>query len=265
MDSGQQRRRGLEDLRRGLLAFELWGYLGWHDIRQRYRRSLLGPFWLTLSTAIFVGAIGFLYAKFFGQPLARFLPFVAIGFIVWVMIQTSVTEACTVFIDAESVIKQIRMPFSAHVSRMLFRNVVIFLHNFAIVPVVMLAVGLSFRWALLILPVSLLLLAWNCFWVALVLATVCTRFRDIPPIVTSLLQLVFFVSPVIWLPEILGNRGWVAEFNPVHHFMELFRAPALDGRVPLSSLGVALAIALAGTALAFAVFARFRHRLAYWL
>lgn len=265
MDGGDRLRRSLDDLRHGLLAVDLWGYLGWHDIRQRYRRSLLGPFWLTLSTAIFVGAIGFLYAKFFGQALARFLPFVAIGFIVWVMIQTSLNEACTVFIEAESVIKQIRMPFSAHVSRMLCRNAVIFLHNFAIVPVVMLVAGVTPGWALLVLPVSLALLAWNCFWAALLLATVCTRFRDIPPIVSSLLQLVFFVSPVIWLPEILGNRGWVATFNPVHHFMEMFRAPVLDGRVPLASFGVALAIALAGSALALAVFTRFRHRLAYWL
>lgn len=265
MDGGDRLRRSLDDLRHGLLAVDLWGYLGWHDIRQRYRRSLLGPFWLTLSTAIFVGAIGFLYSKFFGQTLVRFLPFVAIGFIVWVMIQTSLNEACLVFVEAESVIKQIRMPFSAHVSRMLCRNAVIFLHNFAIVPAVMLVAGVTPGWALLVLPVSLALLAWNCFWAALLLATVCTRFRDVPPIISSLLQLVFFVSPVIWLPEILGNRGWVAAFNPVHHFMEMFRAPVLDGRVPLVSFGVALAIALAGSALALAVFARFRHRLAYWL
>lgn len=265
MGPADRYQRGFEDLRRGLIAFDLWAYLGWHDIRQRYRRSLLGPFWLTLSTAVFVGAIGFLYSKFFGQPLARFLPFVAIGFIVWVMIQTSVTEACVVFVEAESVIKQIRLPFSVHVGRMLCRNVLIFLHNFAIVPAVMLVVGVRFEWALLVLPLSLLLLVWNCFWVALALATVCTRFRDIPPIVSSLMQLVFFVSPVIWLPEILGNRGWVATFNPVHHFLEMFRAPVLDGRVPLVSLGVSLAIALAGSLLAFALFSRFRHRLAYWI
>jgi len=265
MDSSERLRRSVEDFRRGLLAYDLWGYLGWHDIRQRYRRSLLGPLWLTLSTAVFVAAIGFLYAKFFGQPLARFLPFVAIGFIVWVMIQTSLNEACTAFIEAESVIKQIRMPFTAHLGRLVFRNVLVFLHNFAIVPVVMLAAGLAPQPALAVLPLSLGLLALNCFWVALVLATVCTRFRDIPPIVTSLLQLVFFLSPVIWQPGILGNRGWVADFNPVHHFMELFRAPVLEGRVPLVSFAVALGLAVAGSAMAFAVFSRFRGRLAYWL
>ena len=258
-------RQALDDLRRGLLAFELWAYLGWHDIRQRYRRSLLGPIWLTLSTAIFVSAIGFLYAKFFGQPVGEFLPFVAIGFIVWILLQTSVTEACVVFVESESVIKQIKLPFSVHVSRMLCRNFVIFLHNLLIVPVVLLATGKSITWSVLVLPISLLLLAWNCFWIGLVLATVCARFRDIPPLVGSVMQLVFFLSPVIWLPAILGNRGWIATYNPVHHLMDLIRAPVLEGRIPWDSLAVALAIALAGSAVSFAVFAHFRHRLAYWI
>lgn len=255
----------LRDIVQGVASFHIWGRLGWHDVKQRYRRSMLGPLWLTLSNAIFVGAIGLLYSRFFNLQVSEFLPFVAVGYILWILITTSVTEGCAVFVQAESTIKQIKLPLSVHVCRMLWRNTLILAHNFLIIPVVLLFFGKSLGWQLLLVPLGLSLLVLNCFWVALLLGIVCTRFRDVPLIVSSLMQLAFFVSPIMWVPGILGNRMWVAHFNPIYHLIEIVRAPIVGAAMPSSSFAVCASIAAAGFALCITAFAAFRHRLAYWL
>ena len=152
-----------------------------------------------------------------------------------------------------------------HIWRMMWRNVLIFLHNFAIVPIAIVLAGKPLTAQALFLPISLALVLWNCFWVANLLAATCTRFRDVPPIVTNVAQLFFFISPIMWTPEFLGNRIWVAHYNPVYHLIELFRAPLLDGRIPASSIAVCIAMAVVGSSLSFALLARFRHRITYWL
>jgi lipopolysaccharide transport system permease protein len=246
----------LRDLRDGAMSWHIWGHLAWQDVRLRYRRSMLGPLWLTLSAAIFIGVIGTLYGRFFGQSSTDFVPHLAVGFIVWTLMVQIVNEACVVYIQAENILKQVNLPLTVHIWRMVWRNVLIFLHNFAIVPIVILLAGK---------PVALALLLWNCFWLAIVLAATCTRFRDVPPIVANVAQLLFFISPIMWTPDFLGNRIWVAHYNPIYHLIELFRAPLLESRIPLTSVAVCIVMGLIGSAFCFALLSRFRHRIAYWL
>src|SRR5690242_3723452 len=120
----------LRDLREGALSWHIWGHLGWQDVKLRYRRSKLGPLWLTLSAAIFIASIGLLYGRFFGQPSSVFVPHLAIGFTVWTLIVQIVTEACVVYVQAENILKQVNLPLTVHVWRMIWRNVLIFFHNF---------------------------------------------------------------------------------------------------------------------------------------
>jgi len=255
----------LRDLRDGAMSWHIWGHLGWQDVKLRYRRSKLGPLWLTLSAAIFIAALGPLYGRLFGQTSGDFLPHLAIGFIVWTLLVQIVNEACVVYVQAENILKQVNLPLTVHVLRMVWRNVLIFFHNFAIVPIVILAVGKPLAPQALFLPVALCLLLWNCFALAIVVAAVCTRFRDVPPIVANVMQLLFFISPIMWTRDLLGDRIWIALYNPIYHLIELFRAPLLEGRIPFASVAVCVAIGLVSSAVCFAVFVRFRHRIAYWL
>lgn len=255
----------LRDLRDGLISWHIWGHLGWQDVKLRYRRSKLGPLWLTLSAAIFIGAIGPLYGRLFGQTSATFLPHLAVGFIVWTLIVQIVNEACVVYVQAENILKQVNLPLTVHVLRMVWRNVLIFLHNFAIVPIVILLAGKPLSVHALFLPIGLCLLLWNGYAVAILVAAVCTRFRDIPPIVANVMQLLFFISPIMWTPDLLGNRIWIALYNPIYHFIELFRAPLLEARIPLVSVAACVVMGMLLSLLCFGVLARFRHRIAYWL
>ena len=257
--------RAWADICGGMLNVALWGTLGWQDIKQRYRRSALGPFWLTISTAIMVGALGFVYAGIFHQKLGEYLPFVAAGIILWGFISTIANESCTVFIVAEGIIKQVRLPLTVHVCRMVWRNCIILMHNALILVLLYVFFGYGFRLDLLAIPFALVIFAINSVWLGILLGVFCTRFRDIAPIVANIVQLLFFITPIMWRPEALGARKWVADYNPVFHCIELIRAPLLGQPFPALSWIIALVLAFGGMGMAFLALARFRHRIAYWI
>ncbi len=255
----------LRDLAEGLAHWPLWGLMGWQDIKQRYRRSVLGPFWLTLSMGILVGSLGVLYGVLFGVPIDDYLPFLALGFLGWGLISGIINEGCTVFIESEHLIKQVKLPFSAFVFRLIWRHLIVFAHNFVIYLVVAVAFGIWPGAAGLLLLPGLVLVAVNAVWISLLFGMICARFRDVPQIVTSLLQVAFFLTPIIWMPELLGNRIAFVYVNPFFHFVELLRAPLL-GQVPTPlTWAVVFAATAGGWFVTLLFFQRFRGRISYWL
>ncbi len=253
------------DVAAGVRAWDLWGMLGWQDIRRRYRRSKLGPFWLTISMGVLVGSLGVLYAGLFKVEVADYLPFIATGFTIWALIAGLINEGCNAFIAAERIVKQIAMPLSVHVYRVMWRNLIVLAHNAVIYAVVAVAFALQPGWtALLALP-GLALLCLNGLWVGLLLGLISARFRDVPPIVESIVRVAFFLTPIIWKPELVPDRALVLDFNPFYHVVELVRAPLL-GQVPALHSWLAVAgFALAGWLLTLIMYRRYRWRIAYWL
>ena len=262
---GERHRLAVMDLGEGLAKWRLWGLMGWNDIRQRYRRSVLGPFWLTLSMAIMVGSLGFLFGALFGVPIRDFLPFLTLGFLAWGLISGSIIEGCVAFTASEAFIKQMKLPFSLYVHRVVWRNLIIFAHNFVVYIAVAVLFGIWPGVAALLLLPGLVLIVLNATWVGTLLGMICARFRDVSQIVASLLQVAFFLTPIIWKPELLGNRIAFVQVNPFFHFVELIRAPLL-GSVPAPlTWGVVLAVTAAGWLVTGLFFRRFRSRIPYWL
>ena len=255
----------LLDIVQGGRMYYLWGLLGWQDIRRRYRRSVLGPFWLTISMGVLVGAMGTLYGALLKIGVEDYLPFLAAGFIVWSLISGLIVDGCAAFTDAERIIKQAALPASVHVYRVAWRNLIIFAHNVVIFAVVAVIFSISPGWAGLAALPGLLLICLNGVWIGLMLGLVSARFRDIPQMVASVVQVMFFLTPIIWKPELLPERTPVLDFNPFYHLVEIVRAPML-GRypAPASWLGM-LAMALGGWLLTLLVYRRYRWRLAYWV
>ena len=263
MDS--QLKRAVADLFGGVLTYHVWATLGWQDIKQRYRRSVLGPFWLTISTGVMVAGIGLLYARIFNQETKDYIPYLAIGLVVWNFLAALINESCTAFIAADQIIKQVKLPLTIHVSRVIWRNVIMFAHN----AVILLIVELIYRKGsllsvVLVLP-GLLLILLNGLWVCLLLGVLCARFRDIPQIITNLVQVTFFMTPIMWQFGLLGSRSYLAEWNPFFHAIELVRAPLLSAGYPVSSLVFLCLMFAFGFPLSLALFTRFRARVAYWV
>ena len=253
------------DLWQGLRRRELWGVLGWHDIRQRYRRSVIGPFWLTISTAIMVGAMGLLYAQILRQEVSSYLPYLAVGLVVWGAISAMVNESCTAFTVAEQIIKQIRLPLTTHVCRLVWRNVIIFAHNALILVAVVVWFGSVTPGDVLAALGGVVLLFLTGIWGGLVIGILCTRFRDVPPLVANLMQIAFFVTPILWHREVLGGKSWLMEWNPVFHLIEIVRAPLIGHALPGASYAFVAVMTLVGFLFAIGMLMRYRSRVPYWL
>lgn len=254
------------DLYSALRDWRLWTMLGWNDIRLRYRRSVLGPIWITLSTAILISVLSVIYSRIFRMDVNTYVPFVAIGLITWGFISATVNEACIAFVESERIIKQVKTSYSTYVLRTIWRNFIVFLHTIALyIPIALLfEVNWTHGVALLVIP-GLVLLYLNLIWIALVLAIIGTRFRDVPQIVMTMVQVLMFATPIMWPTEALGPDLWIADVNPVYHLIELVRAPLID-RVPsMLSWVAAILMAVVGTMIALVLLRRASQRLIYWL
>jgi ABC-type polysaccharide/polyol phosphate export permease len=253
------------DLYRGLRAWRLWTMLGWNDIRLRYRRSVLGPFWMTLSMAVFIVTLGLIYSRIFHAELRTFLPYIAAGFVTWTFMSTTISESCSAFLESEAVIRQIRLPFSAFMMRVTWRNFIVLLHTIIlIVPIWMIFGVVPWDTMLLAIP-GLALVYITQVWFGLVIAILSTRYRDVPQIVQTGLQVMVFATPIMWPVSTLGDNRLVADLNPAFHLIELIRGP-LTGNLPAPlSWEVGIALALLGPVLAGILFRRSARRIVYWL
>ncbi|GAB0116441.1 ABC transporter permease [Acidisoma sp. 7E03] len=255
----------VQDVVRGVGLLRLALMLSWLDIRLRYRGSVLGPFWLTLSTAVMVGALGFVYAYLFKTPIRDYLPFLALSLTLWNFLSAIVTDGSTVFTQAEGMIRSMRVPFSLYIYQLLARNLLIFGHNVIVIVVVFIAFQTPVSWAGLAAIPALLLWMLDGAAVALMLGALCARFRDIPPIVSSVMQIAFYVSGVMFKPDMLGHRSRFLLYDPFYSILEVLRAPLL-GALPsrdtyISALGFSAALCLVG----WLLFMRVRHRIAFWV
>jgi len=261
----QRRERALADLAAGFRRWRLALALARLDIRNRYRGSVLGPFWLTASTAIMVAAIGLLYSTLFRLPLREYLPYLTVSLLVWNTISQTVQDACNSFIAAEGVIRQMPLPYTVHTLRFVMRNTVIAAHSLPLILVVFLIFGvIPGPEAVLAIP-GLALLAVNAFAAGIFLGMICARFRDIAQIVASVMQLAFFISPVLWKPELLQERQAWLPLNPFYVLMETVRGPLIEGGAPPLIWAAALFYTAVTCAIALAFFVRFRGRIAFWV
>src|SRR3954452_24087191 len=253
------------DLVAGLASWRLWVRLRWDDILQRYRRSILGPLWLTASMAIMIVALGVLYAGLFNTPVDDFLPFLCVGLLVWTLVASFLIEGGTLFTGSESYIKQIRLPYSVYVYRSTWSKLVIFFHN----VIIYFAVLLYFQiWpgtvALLAIP-GLIVVVVNGALASLSIGIISARFRDVPPLIGSVVQIVFFVTPIFWKPEMLKGRDYITDLNPFYHLLEIVRAPLLGGVPSARSWFAVLLITVINVVITGVFFSRFRSRISYWV
>jgi ABC-type polysaccharide/polyol phosphate export permease len=255
----------VRDVAQGIAAVPIWATLGWQEIRQRYRRSTLGPFWLTISTGAMVAAMGPLYGRLLNQDVTEYFPYLAVSLVVWQFLAALTTESCLAFIAAESYVKNIKLPLTVHVMRVMWRNTIVFAHNLVIVAIVFIVFTPAIGWHLAEIPVAIALIAVNAIWVGLMLGMVCARFRDIPQIVSSLVQVAFFLTPVLWHAGMLGRNLWAVKINPYYYFLEIVRQPVFGASAGVQSWAIVLGITILGCAGTLLFFARFRTRVAYWV
>jgi ABC-type polysaccharide/polyol phosphate export permease len=261
-------RTAFQDLRDGFRNWELWVRLAVLEIKRRYRRTVIGPFWSAISLGIFVAAMGTVGAGLWNRDMSFYLPFLASGMLVWLMISSIIIESCMLFTAAEHFIRQTRFDYSVLAYALVWRNFIVFLHNASIYVLIVLlfAPRMLLAPAVLFVVPGLLFVMATGVWVALLVGAVCVRYRDVQQFLTSVIQICLFVTPVFWPEDLLqgARRFLFVELNPLYHFINVVRAPLL-GKVPaLSSYVVVILITAVGWAVTYAFFSRFRKRIAFW-
>lgn len=216
---------GLEELKAGFTSHEQWLYMAIQDIKLRYRRSMIGPWWVTISTGVMVMMLGFLWSHIFGSDLKNYLPFFAVGFILWGWMSAQILDASGGFFQFQGVIKQIRLPFPIFTLRLNVRQCIILMHNSIIIGLILLLVGQGFSLVSLMTIPNLILIQLNLTLFSIVITIFCTRYQDMTQVVNVGTQIVFFFTPILWQVETLKNRVYLAELNPIYHWIEMIRAP----------------------------------------
>lgn len=264
---GAQTRAAAGDVAEGIRRWRSWTYLAVESVKNQYRRTVIGPWWLTLQTAAYVFGLAILFGAIFRQPLDEFVPYVAAGFIGFQLLAGLTRQAADVFVNNASMLTSTRQPLSVLVFRAAMVELLQFGHTMVIIGAFV-AVGivpLSLK-LLLIVPAVLIILL-NGLAVGLWLGPTVARFRDVGPFVTSILQVMMFFTPVFWRVDEIhpDSRNALVGWNPFAYLLELFRDPLL-GELPsaLTWTGVA-AVTAANLLLAFWVFSRTRSRLPYWV
>jgi ABC-type polysaccharide/polyol phosphate export permease len=257
--------RALIDILHAIHQYRVWLHLGWLEVKQRYRRSVLGPWWISISMLIFIAAMSKIFSRLFHQNVAEYVPFFTAGFIFWSFISTSIIESTEIFKVNSNLIRQIKLPYTIYIMKFLVKNGIVLGHNFIIYFLVLAAFKINPGWSFFFLLPGFLLLTINLYWITLFIALISTRFRDIAPIVNSCIQILFFITPISWTPKLLGSNSLLVQLNPFVYLLDLVRNPLLGQPIPLLSWEVCTAMATCGLIIVLGLFNRVSPRIPFWL
>jgi len=259
-------RLAANDIYEGLKKWRIWLLLAWQDTKLRYRRSALGPFWITLSMAVTIYTMGLLYGQLFKMDLPHYYPFLAAGLLSWSLISSLLMEGGSIFLEAEHFIKQAKQPYSVFVFRTVTKCFIFFFHNILVLVPIILFFDVKLNVHTLFIGLSLVIIWINGVIYSVIFAILGTRFRDIVQVINSLIQVIFFLTPIIWLPSVLPEKyQYIIHLNPFAQFMQLLRNPLLGSFPSSYTLVFITLVTLLGCFVAFVVFARYRARIPYWL
>ena len=186
--------------------------------------------------AFFVGGVGGVYGLMFGQPMEEFIPFLTVGFVIWGFIVSSLIESGSTFMIAEGYIKQFTYPKQIYLLRALVSYVLIMSISLSVlIPVQLVLRRFILKGWLMALPGFLLLLFTALGHIA-IFAYLGARFRDLPHAMGGMLQILFFVTPILYPIKVLQekNLDFVYRYNPMYYLIDVVRYPLVEGDWALS-------------------------------
>jgi ABC-type polysaccharide/polyol phosphate export permease len=241
--------------------------LGSQDVLQAYRRSSIGPFWITIGMAVQVAAIGSVFGLIFGADLSEFLPFLAVSLILWGFISNSISDGSMAFVTGEAILRQLPLPQFIHVLRSMWKNILVLSHNLVIVPLVFILFLRSPNLNLLYFLPGMVLTTTFLLFSTFVLGLLTTRYRDMQQITVSVVAVMFYVTPVIWQPSLIpsGTAHLLLGLNPFYHFLQIIRLPILGQPPTFENWTLSIAMTLVAGLVAYFASKKYKNRLAYWV
>jgi len=255
----------LADWSKAVRQVSLWTNLALEDLRDRYRRTILGLAWIPASFALFVAVKVLIFGQLTSVSTAEFGVFVALGFGLWSYISSMVMDAGTAYLHSRPWILGTTTPYPVFLLQAVFRNWLIFGFILLVMIGALYWKPTAWTWAMLWALPGLFAYLLASLWLAAVLAPLCARYRDLYHMIQTTLRLVFFATPILWMPAASGRLAMIARWNPISHFVAIVRDPLMYDRIPINSWLVVAGINMVGVLLAVMVYTRTRRRVAHWV
>jgi len=258
---------GVRDIRAGLKRWPVWWTLTWQSIKSQYRRTYLGPWWITVQQVIFVVGLSLLFGLLFKQDLQTFVPYVTIGFIAFTWMTGMLQGGANTIVQNGAAIKTTPGPLSVYALRNFAGNTIQFAHDSIVIVAVLIIFQVQVTWTIVLVPVALAVIALNGIAIGLWLGPVCARYRDVGQLVNSLVRILFFFTPIFWVTTDLSNAqiAALAGWNPLAYFLQFLRAPLLGEPLTTAIVLGTFGFTAANCLIGLVHFSRTRDRLAYWL
>ena len=253
------------DISQGIANKNLWLALGWNDVKNRYNRSKIGVFWASLSLLILVAALGPVYSRLMAVELREYALHLLLGFVIWNYVSGILTESAREFVSSSNYLISFQLSYFTLLLRVVWRNLVVLGYQMLVFLLFAIALRQPVTIAWTMAPLAIMLITLTALWMALLISVFATRFRDLDELLNNVLRLVFFVTPIIWMPHLNSELALIADLNPFYHLIEIFREPLLNGNIVERNWTISIILALSGWLIAFPLFARFRSRIAFWL
>lgn len=255
----------LDDLLQTLRHWPIVSFMALSDVRARYKRSVLGPLWLTLGTAAGSAGLGLLWSELLKVEAKSFVPTLTAGLILWQLISGVITESSSLYGRQAAIIRNLSLPLMIHPLQLLFKHLINLVHNAPVYLLVALVLSVPLTANTLWFLPCLLLVALNLFWMCMVVSLLGARFRDLEYIIAAVMPLLMFVSPVFYRPNYLPFSQSILWANPLSHLIEIIRYPLLGSPPPTFVVQTNLAMLLVGSSFALWLFNKKRDRIAFWV
>jgi ABC-type polysaccharide/polyol phosphate export permease len=257
-------RRGIADIGATLNLSNVWWELASEDIADSHRRTTLGPIWPLLNYLLLVGTLLMIFGN--GASSSNFTGYVASGMLVWLFINDTLSMSASLFVREQSFIKGTVLPISLYVMR---QTLMITMRSFyallGTVPILLLS-GIHITPALLSVVPAIFLLLLTAPAVAVLFGIVGAFFRDFQFVVTNVMRLMMFITPIFWAPDGIGGwHGFLYHWNPLTHYIDIVRRPVIEGVVPMNSWAIALLISALLSIVALFLLGKFQRQIVFQL
>lgn len=217
--------------------------LAYFDIKSRFSGSILGPFWILINVLILSSSVATIYSQLLNVSFVEYFTYVSLGFATWWMIVNTINESTEVIINNRLLI--LNSNFSLHLIwlRLLLRNTLIFFHTLAIYFIFIIIDSVNFK-TLYLFPIGLIMLMIFLYFVVIIVSVLCIKNRDLKQLITSIMGVLTFITPIIFMIELFPGRAKIITFNPFFHLLEIIRDPLLGNAPVLLNYIVTLAMIL---------------------
>ena len=255
------------DLINSFVHWRIFGIMGINDIRKRYARSRVGQFWLTISLAINIFTMGVVWSYLFKMPVAQYLPFLAVGTILWTYISTCIIEGTNLYIISSSYLRELNIPKITYLNSLIVRNIIVLGHNILVLIPIYFFFSIPISFINIIFSViGLITASIFLFPVIIFISLVSLRFRDLPNIIASIMQIAFYVTPIMWNVNLMPERFQpYIILNPFAVFLSICRDPLFSIDTPISYWIAAIIYIILAWLIGFLLFSKFRTRIIYWI